>query len=267
VLSARGKQQVGIGLAASLIVCAVGIRGLGAICERQLAAPHESAPAAPTVPPLAFEGLYPSDERWESLESGTDEEIDRRIAYWAELHHIVLLDIDPKPTPPPGAAKRIASESRPTISVQIPGSISSASLLRVLQVSRHVNAERVELIGGLTRKLEVPDPFEPAAELMAVVPQATQVQVTFDDADCECTGVAKWTGAGLEVTGTDGEVATWAQAKPDAIASVTDVKRLDFEWTSTLQPMDLVNASLTALSRGSLLVVKVPTPKDPPELP
>ena len=240
VLSARGKQQVGIGLAASLIVCAVGIRGLGAICERQLAGSHDPAPAA--SPPLAFEGLYPSGERWGVLESGSDAEI-RRVS------------------------NRIEYDDQKKISVQIPQGFTGASLLRLLQVARSLRAERVELIGGLTRKLEVPAPFEPAAELMAVVPQATQVQVTFDDADCECAGAAKWTAAGLEVTGTDGKVATWAQAKPDAIASVTDVKLLDFEWTSTIQPMDLVNASLTALSRGSLLVVKVPTPKDPPELP
>jgi hypothetical protein len=243
VLSARGKQQAGIGLAASLIICAVGVRGLGAICERQLAGPHDASPPAP--PPLAFEGLYPSDDHWESLETGTDAEIDRSLSNRIQFEG--------------------NGDEHPRTSVQLPGDIRSASVLRILQVSRSLNVARVELIGGLTRKLEVPPPFEPAAELMATVPQATQVEVSYEIEDCECVGTAKWSAAGLEVTAKDGKVSTWAPAKPDAIASVIDVKRLDFEWTDTLRPIDLVRASLTALSRGHLLVVKVPEPKDPPE--
>lgn len=244
VLGIRRSRGIAVSVGAPLLACLLGFRGLVALAERELTGGPLARPPAAIA--LDFDGPRPP-RHWESFDAEDDAEIDRTMMI--------------------GAKNQLCSwGGQASTGALISQSLSSAGLLRILQDTHSLGLGRLDLVGAKARKLEVPPAFGALADAASRVPRASEVAVIFTGEPCDaCVGSARWTAEGLAVTPVTGEVETWLPSTPTDFAK--DLQHLEFDGTAPLVPMDLVRASLTALAKGHLLVVRVPPPRNPPVLP
>ncbi|MDP1827937.1 MAG: hypothetical protein Q8L48_31980 [Archangium sp.] len=235
VLAARGQRGAGIGVAAGLLVAAVGFRGFNAMSERQLAGVRDAAPRAEL---MTVGGLAPLSFSTVALEDDEPVRIDNLVLLRARLNE-------------PGQA---------WVGVELGLTLRPQTVLRALQAAHFVKAE-VELVGQAQKKnLEAPPIFAAAVAAMSDVQLAAPVRVLYAEEPCEQCVLATLTPAGLKV----GEV-EWKQEEVPRSAEVQTFPLVEFAWSKNTG--ELVRAALIALSHQHILVVRVPLPDPPVVLP
>jgi len=234
-LVARRDRAAGIGAGVVLLVAAIGFRGFNALTERQLT----SVSAGPLRAPLmTVSGHQPSTWSAAELKDSAPAKVDDEV-----LSH----------------ARRLDPE-HPWIGVELRPELAPATLLRALQTAHFVRAN-VELVGDAPKtKLDAPPLFAAAVVAVGELQLMAPVRVAFTGEPCDGCKLATLTPEGLTL-----ESERW---KPEAVSPTGELGELpgvEVAWPGELPA--LVRASLTALSHGHVLVVRVPPPEPPPTLP
>lgn len=239
VLAARGQRGAGIGVAAGLLVAAVGFRGFNAMSERQLAG-MSSAPSRSAL--MTVSGLSPLSYSTVALEDDEPARIDDLVLRRARLN------------------QRVNEPDQGWVALELGTTLKPQTVLRALQAAHFVKAE-VELIGqGPKKTFDAPPIFAAAVAAMSDVLLSAPVRVLYAAEPCEKCEVATPTAGGLKV----GE-AEWKQQELPRLAEFETFPVVELAWSN--DPGALVRAALIALSHQHALVVRVPAPDPPVVLP
>lgn len=226
VLAARGQRGAGIGVAAGLLVAAVGFRGFNALSERQLAG-MSSAPSRSAL--MTVSGLSPLSYGTVALEDDEPARIDDLVLRRARLN----------------------APEQEWVGLELGTTLKPQTVLRALQAAHFVKTE-VELIGqGPKKTFDVPPIFAAAVAAMSDVLLSAPVRVLYAGEPCEKCQAATLTPGGLEVGG-----AEWKQQALPGSAEFQTFPVVDLAWSN--DPAALVRAALIALSHQHVLVVRVP---------
>lgn len=235
VLVARGQRAAGLGVAAALLVAAVGFRGFNAMSERQLAG-VSATPPRPAL--MTVGGLSPLSDSTVALEDDEPARID----------NLVLL------------RARLNEPDQAWVGLELGLTLEPQTVLRALQAAHFVKAD-VELIGqGPKKNFDAPPLFAAAVAAMSEVQRSAPVRVLYASEPCEKCEVATLTAAGLKVG--EGE---WKQEEVPLSAEFQAFPVVEFAWADDTDA--LVRAALIALSHQHILVVRVPPPDPPVVLP
>ncbi len=244
VLAVRSPKSVALGVGLSLVLAAVGLRGLQAVSTQQLLAPSHELTATPRVARLTIAGRVPFNELFITPGSDVPAAIDDAVFARATRGRL----------------------DAPWLGIELRPDLPRQTLLRVLQTTHFVRLN-VELVGDAPkRKFEAPALFAPAVAALSEVSLSVPVRVLFTDEVCEaCAGSAEWTKEGLQVKSPTGALASWTAGDVSGSGPLAALPLVEFTWTTT--PEDLARAALVALSHQHLLVVRVPPPDPEPVLP
>lgn len=232
VLAMNRQRAAGVGVAATLLVAAVGFRGFNALAERQLV-PVAQLPA-PTLLPL--EGVEPQSFRLVELDGDTVKAIDSTFL-----------------------SRALSGERGELVGVELTPALKSATLLRVLQTA-HVAKVNVELIGaGPKPDFSAPPLFSTAVAAASQTELAVPVRVLFPGEECVgCgPGVAQLTSTGVEVGGQ-----AWAMEEQKLTGTLADLTGVELGWSDELP--SFVRAASIIVSHGKIPVIRVPVPDPMP---